>query len=158
MAHATPFNPLHVSHIRLLFTAKKKLTNAKLSCIPPALRHKTDWFRASMDPMVKNDTREMHWELSSGNSQNILNFFFPDKVLFPKSKGELVENKSDHFTMDQVLSHLVTKSVYNEKDKHWTHALKLDAKAPTAHKGSLVQFFNHVIKAVHTSCRTVTVR
>jgi len=60
--------------------------------------------------------------------------------------------------MDQVLTYLVRESVYNEKDKCWSYALKLNAKDPTAHKGSLAQFFNHVIEQVHTSCETVTVR
>ena len=109
-----------------------------------------------MDPIVENDTRETHWELSPADSQKLLNLLFPDEVLFPKAKGELVENKSEHFTMDQVFKHLTRKSVYNVKDKHWTYPLKLDAKDPTAREGSLAQFFNHVITEVHTSCETVS--
>ena len=107
--------PLACESHPFVVCSQKKLTNAKFSCIPPSWRHKTDWFHTSMDFMVENDMHEMHWELSSSNSQKLLNFFFPDEGLFPKSKGELVENKSDHFTMDQVLSHLVTKSVYKRK-------------------------------------------
>ena len=118
--------------------------------------------RAVCIPQVgtENDTCEMHWELSPADSQKLLNLLFPDEVLFLKVKGVLVENKSDHFTMDQVLMYLVRESVYNEKDKHWSYALKLDAKDPTACEGSLPQsqFFNHVIEQVHILCEMVTVR
>ena len=35
-----------------------------------------------MDAMLENDTRETHWELSRSESDELLNFLFPDKVLF----------------------------------------------------------------------------
>ena len=64
----------------------KKLIDAKLSCVPPASRRKTDWFRASMDHMVENDTRETHWELSPADSQKLLNLLFPWSLV-PKGEG-----------------------------------------------------------------------
>ena len=109
-----------------------------------------------MDTMVENDTHEMHWELSEDNSNKLLNFLFPDEVLFLKSKGELVEDKSEHFTMDQILKHCIMHGLYVEgppshtsvsssskgksKEKvmmatgHWLDAPELHAKAPAAHE------------------------
>lgn len=133
-----------------------------------------------MDTMVKNDIRETHWELSEDDSNKLLNFLFPDEVLFLKSKGELVEDKSEHFVMDQILKHCIVHGLYVEgppshtsvsgsskgksKEKvtmvtgHWLDAPELHAKAPTAHETSLALFFNTVIKVVNNATSTVTVR
>lgn len=174
-AHATPFNLLCVSEIH--FVCRQKSDDyPKLSCIPPHLRQKTDWLRTAMDAIVENDTHETHWELSRDDSDRLLSFLFPDEVLFPKSTGELAE-KSDHFTMEQVLNNCITKGLYVQavnpdsdsseekptKDgqkttSHWSGAPKLDAKAPTARKSSLASFFNKVIVAVNKACVTVTIR
>ncbi|KIM51908.1 hypothetical protein SCLCIDRAFT_33083 [Scleroderma citrinum Foug A] len=132
-----------------------------------------------MDTMVKNDTHEMHWELSEDNINNLLNFLFPDEVLFPKLKGELVQNKLEHYTMDQVLDYCIRYGLYvkgpphasvsgsskgksKEKDmkvtSHWSGIPELDAKAPAAHETSLVLFFNSAIEAVNKASSTATVR
>jgi len=133
-----------------------------------------------MDTMVENDTCKTHWELSEDDSNKLLNFLFPDEVLFLKLKGELVEDKSEHFVMDQILKHCIVHGLYvkgppshasvsssskgKSKEKvtmatgHWLDAPELDAKAPAAHKTSLVLFFNTVIKAVNNATSTVTVR
>ena len=132
-----------------------------------------------MDTMVKNDTHKMHCELSEDDSNKLLNFLFPDEVLFLKSKGELVEDKSEHFMMDQILKHCIMHGLYVEgppshasvsssskgksKEKvmmatgHWLDAPELHAKAPAAHETSLALFFNTVIKAVNNATSTVTV-
>ena len=123
-----------------------------------------------MDTMVENDTRETHWELSRLDSDQLLNFLFPDEVLFPKGTGELAQ-KSDHYTMEQVLAHCISKGLYiqavdsvsgfsfSEKaSNYWAGAPQLDAKAPTACEGSLASFFNVVIGAVNQACAMVTVR
>ncbi|KAI6038075.1 hypothetical protein EDC04DRAFT_2604354 [Pisolithus marmoratus] len=125
-----------------------------LSSIHPCLRHRTDWFHTVMDDMVKNDTHETHWELLRDDSDRLLNFLFPDEVLFPKGMGELAK-KSDHYVMEQVLNHCIDKELYiqminpasgSSEEKavsYWPGAPQLDTK-PTACKGLLVSFFTSV--------------
>jgi len=120
-----------------------------------------------MVDMVENDTCETHWELSRDNSDSLLDFLFPDEVLFPKGQGELVK-KSDHCTMEQVLNNCINKGLYvpisgfgssEEKEMgYWPGAPQLDTKAPTACEGSLASFFNLVIAAINQACVMVTVR
>ena len=123
-----------------------------------------------MDTMVENDTRETHWELSRSDSDQLLNFLFPDEVLFPKGTGELAQ-KSDHYTMEQVLDNCIAKGLYfrtvnpipgsgasKEAFGYWSGAPLLDAKAPAAREGSLASFFNLVVATVNQACAMVTVR
>jgi len=132
-----------------------------------------------MDTIVENDTCETHWELTYGDSTTLLNFLFPDEALFLISKGELGQNKSEHYTMDQILDYCIKYGLYiegsphasvsssskgksKEKDmkvtSHWFDAPELDAKAPAAHETSLALFFNSVIEVVNKASSTVTVR
>ena len=120
--------------------------------------------------MVENDTHEMHWELSRSDSDQLLNFLFPDEVLFPKGMGELAQ-KLDHYMMEQVLDNCIAKGLYfqtvnpipgsgssKEAFGYWSGAPPLDAKAPAAHEGLLASFFNLVVVTVNQACAMVTVR
>ncbi|KAI5990602.1 hypothetical protein EDD15DRAFT_2369663 [Pisolithus albus] len=121
-----------------------------------------------MDDMVENDTRETHWELSRDDSDRLLDFLFPDEVLFPKGMGELAQ-KSDHYAMEQVLNHCIDKGLYLQMVKptsgsseekavgYWPGAPQLDAK-PTAREGLLAAFFNLVVGAVNQACAMVSIR
>ncbi|KAL4071215.1 hypothetical protein V8B97DRAFT_2024097 [Scleroderma yunnanense] len=149
-SNPTNVNPATGMHLLRLTVFSVSVSNPKtpqkgqLLCIPPHLRHKTNWLHAAMDTIIENDTHETHWKLSRDNSDMLLNFLFPDEVLY-------VAEKSDHYTMEQVLNNCITKGLYNG-------APKLDTKAPTAYESSLASFFNKVIVAINKACATVTIR
>ncbi|KAI6104981.1 hypothetical protein EDD16DRAFT_1714339 [Pisolithus croceorrhizus] len=121
-----------------------------------------------MDDMVKNDTHETHWELLRDDGDKLLDFLFPDEVLFPKGMGELAK-KSDHYVMEQVLNHCIDKGLClqmvnpasgSSKEKtvsYWPGAPQLDMK-PTACEGLLVSFLNLVVGTVNQACVMVSVR
>ena len=134
-----------------------------------------------MNPLLKNDTRDTHWELSEDDSNNLLTFLFPDQALFPKSKGALAENKTDHHTMDVILDYFTRQALYvksdtspatsgsgsfaskgkkdrKKKTSYWVAAPDLNAKATTACETRFAIFFNSIIRAAHDAVSTVTVR
>ena len=57
-----------------------------------------------MDPIFKEDTQETHWKLNRNEGVNLLNFLFPDELLFLKSLGVLAENR-DHYSMNNIIQH-----------------------------------------------------
>jgi len=102
VAHRTPFNLQRVSCPLTFIGFKKTEQSLKLSCIPPPLRWKSNWFHVVMDAMIDNDTCDTHWELSLDDSNKMLNFLFPDQVLFPASKGELAKDLG-HYAIGDIL-------------------------------------------------------
>ena len=57
-----------------------------------------------MDPIFKEDTQETYWKLNHNESVDLLNFLFPDELLFPKSLGALAVNQ-DHYSINDIIQH-----------------------------------------------------
>ena len=176
VAHGTPFNLQRVSRPLTFIGFKKTEQSLKLSCIPPPLRRKSDWFHVVMDAMIDNDTCDTHWELSPDDSNKMLNFPFPDQVLFPASKGELAKNLG-HYAIGDILWICKQHGLYsipgnNEvgtssddkvgtsgddtlRQPFWLDAPRLDANAPADHEIALALFFNKVLACAKQACLTV---
>jgi len=184
VAHGTPFNLQRVSRPLTFIGFKKTEQSLKLSCIPPPLRRKSDWFHVVMDAMIDNDTCDTHWELSPDDSNKMLNFPFPDQVLFPASKGELAKNLG-HYAIGDILRICKQHGLYgipgnNEvgtssddeagtssddeagtsgddtpRQPFWLDAPRLDANAPADREIALVLFFNKVLACAKQACSTV---
>ncbi|KIJ11760.1 hypothetical protein PAXINDRAFT_15343 [Paxillus involutus ATCC 200175] len=72
------------------------LAPACIQSVPPAYRHKSDWYQDHMDPLVDKDTNKIHWSLDQDESICLLDALFPDKKLFEESvqRGRLVPSPS----------------------------------------------------------------
>ena len=126
-----------------------------------------------MDIMIDNDTHYTHWQLSPGDSKKLLNFLFPDRVLFTKEKGELAESLRYH-SMDRILRVFVKKKLYSPTQLnrttsppqdstenlywHWRTAPPLHSTASTKREVPLSMFFNEVLECTKQACSTVEYR
>ena len=128
-----------------------------------------------MDPMIENDTRDTHVQLSSEDSLTLLEYLYPDASLFPISKGlstqTSVKQAQGHYSMDDILEHCRALKQYGEplgtkKRKRqkgnsiptevWAAGCpNLDPQASTDHEIPLAIFFNSVLNTVKTVCDTV---
>lgn len=126
--------------------------------MPLGLRHKTDWYWAAMDAMIENDTHNTHWKLLLDDSKKLLEFLFPDNVLFWREKERLAKNFGHH-SMDNILKFYISEGLYKLSDKkkkqYWTTAPPLEPEASTKCECPLAIFFNQVLECTKKACLMV---
>ena len=111
-----------------------------------------------MDIMIENDTSDTHWQLSPDDSNSLLEFLFPDNVIFLREKGQLANNSGYH-SMAKILKFCTSEGLYQRsketKQQHWPTAPCLDPEASTQRKHPLAVFFNEVLECVKKACSSV---
>ena len=74
-----------------------------------------------MDPIIENDTRDAHVQLSPEDSLAFLEYLYPDASLFPISKGLSTRTSEkqaeDHYTMDIILDQCRKLKQYGKPEK-----------------------------------------
>lgn len=127
-----------------------------------------------MDPIIENDTRDAHVQLSPEDSLAFLEYLYPDASLFPISKGLSTRTSEkqaeDHYTMDVILDQCRKLKQYGEPEKKkkrqegisnsapevWSAGCPdLGPRAPTDREIPLAIFFNSVLDTVKTVCDPV---
>ena len=121
-----------------------------------------------MDALIDNDTWETHSQLSSKASESLLNYIYPDELLFSRAQANLsVQGPSakrklgQSFTVDDTLQQcrklvLYGKPKKGHKSDMWiSNCPELGPRAPTEREVPLALFFNSVLSSIQTACSTM---
>ena len=142
----------------------KKLTlSSKLSTIPPPLRRRSDFYRPTMDALIDNDTRATHFQLSGKDSRSLLDYIYPDALLFLRAEGNLTipgsAKQKQAFTVGNILEYCRQVGLYGKptkkgctRDMWLSNCPPLGPRASTEREAPLALFFNTVLNSIQTTC------
>ena len=114
-----------------------------------------------MDALIENDTRETHFQLSGTDSISLLDFIYPDSLLFsPAGTNEnlpaRVKQNYANVTMDTILQYCRDLGLYGKSPKQkckgdvWAYCPPLGPRASTEREAPLAAFFNSLLNTIQS--------
>ena len=122
-----------------------------------------------MDALIENDTRDTHFQLSSKASKALLEYIYPDVLLFPTAERNLLVGgpaEQKHvwqLTMDGILQYCRKVGLYGKptnikgrtEDMWFGNCPALGPQDSTELEVPLANFFNTELESIQTTCDTM---